>query len=106
MFYDIDLCITSGEVDPIRKIYFTAAIWNTIQKQTKAIRELPEICQIKLLVIVGSGNVVQPEDDIMFNNHILIIHVKGRVPASELIATVPEILALLHEAPLDEIGWF
>ena len=26
MFYDIDLCTTPGEVDPIRELYYTAAI--------------------------------------------------------------------------------
>ena len=43
MYYDIDLCTTPGEVDPIRELYYTAAIWNIIQTQTKTIRELPEV---------------------------------------------------------------
>ncbi len=105
MFYDIDLCSTPGEVDPIRELYYTAAIWNIIQKQTKAIRELPEVHKIKMLVPVGSGDAVQPEDDIMFKNQILLTLVEGRPPATELKATASEVLALLHEAPLDGIGW-
>ena len=105
MFYDIDLCTTRGEVDPIRELFYTAAIWNVIQKQTKSIRELPEVCKIKPMVPVGSGNAVQPEDDIMFKNQILITHVKGRSPATELKAAAQKVLALLHEAPLDGIEW-
>ena len=92
-------------MDPIRELYYTAAIWNIIQKQTKTIRELPEVRKIKLMVPVGSGNAAQPEDDIMFKNKILITHVEGRTPATELKATVHEVLALLHEAPLDGVGW-
>ena len=78
IFYDIDLCTTPGEVDPIRELYYTAAIWNVIQKQTKTIREIPEIRKIKPMVPVGSGNAVQPENDKMFKNQILITHVEGR----------------------------
>ena len=37
---EIDLCSTSGEIDPIREIYSTAAIWTVIQKQTTTIRDL------------------------------------------------------------------
>ena len=85
-----------GEVDPIRELYYTAAIWNVIQKQTKSIRELPEVRNIKPMVPVGSGNAVQPEDDIMFKNQILITHVEGRPTATELKATAQEVLALLH----------
>ena len=96
MYYDIDLCTTPGEVDPIIELFYTAAIWNVIQKQTNTIRELPEVRKIKPMVPVGSGNAVQPKDDIMFKNQILITHVEGRPPATELKATVHEILALLH----------
>ena len=105
MFYDIDLCTTPGKVDPIREIFYIAGIWNVIQKQTNRIRKLPEFHKIKLLVPVGSGNAAQPEDDIMFKNQILKTPVEGRPPATELKATAPEVLALLHEAPLDGIGW-
>ncbi len=105
MFYDIDLCSTPGEVDPIRELYYTAAIWHVAQKQTKAIRELPEVHKIKMQVPVGSGDAAQPEDNIMFKNQILLTLVEGRPPATELKATAPEVLALLHEAPLDGIGW-
>ena len=41
----------------------------------------------------------------MFYHQILITHVEGRPPATELKATASEILALLHEASLDELGW-
>ena len=74
-----------------------------IQKQTKSIRELPEVRKIKPMVPVGSGNAVQSEDDIMFKYQIFITHVEGRPPATELKATAQEVLALLHEAPLDGI---
>ena len=96
MFYDIDLCTTSGEVNPIRELYYTAAIWNVIQKQTQTIRELPEVRKIKPMVLVSSGNAVQTEDDILFKNQIFITHVEGRPPATELKATAQEVLALLH----------
>ena len=33
-------------------------------------------------------------------------HVEGRPPATELKATEHEVLALLHGAPLDGVGWF
>ena len=105
MFYGIDLCTTSGVVNPIRELYYTAAIWNVIQKQTKTICELPEVRKIKPMVPVGSENAVQPENDIMFKNQILITHVEARPPATELKATAHKVLALLHEAPLDGIGW-
>ena len=105
MFYDIDLCTTPGEVDPIRELYYAAAIWNVIQKQTKSIRELPEVRKIKLMVPVGSGNAVQFEDDIMFKNQIFITYVENRPPATELKATAQEVLAFLHEAPLNGIEW-
>ena len=105
MFYDIDLCSNPGEVDPIRETYYTAAIWNVIQKQTKAIRELPEVQKIKMLVPVGSGDAAQPEDDIMFKHTILVTKVEGRPPTTELKATAPEVLALLHEAALEGIAW-
>ncbi len=65
VLYDIDLCSTAGEVDPIRKVYYTAAIWNVVQNQTKARRGLPEIHIIKMLIPIGSGEAVQPED-VMF----------------------------------------
>ena len=77
MFYDIDICTTPGEVDPIRELYYAAAIWNLIQKQTTTISELPEVRKIKLMVPVCCGNAVKPEDDIMFNNQIFITHVEG-----------------------------
>ena len=32
----------------------------------------------------------------MFKNQILITHVEGKIPATELKATVHEVLALLH----------
>ena len=83
----------------------TAAIWNVIQKQTKTIRELPEVRKIKLMVPVSSGNAFQLEDDIMFKNQIFITHVEGRPPATEYKATAHEVLALLHEASLDGVGW-
>ena len=41
----------------------------------------------------------------MFKNQILITHVEGRPPATELKATAQEVLALLHEAPRDGIEW-
>ena len=105
MFYDIDLCSTPGELDPIREIYYTAAIWNVIQKQTKTIRELPEVHKIKMIRPIGSGNAAQFEDDIMFKNQILLTVVEGRPQATKLKDTAPEVLALLHEALLDGIGW-
>ena len=58
-----------------------------------------------MLVPVGSGNLAQPEEDIMFKNQILITHVEGRPPATELNATASEVLEFLHEAFLDGIGW-
>ena len=70
-----------------------------------SIRELPEVRKIKLMVPVGSDKADQPEDDIMFNYQILITHVEGGPPATELKATTQEVLALLHEAPLDGIEW-
>ena len=57
------------------------------------------------MVSVVSGNGAQPEQDIMFKNQILITHVEGRPPVTEFKTTTHEVLALLHEAPLDEVGW-
>lgn len=90
MFNSINLCSTPGEVDPILELYYRAAICHIIQKQTKVIRELPEIHNIKLLVPIGSGDAVQPENDIMFINKILLTHVEDRLPATELKATAPK----------------
>ena len=41
----------------------------------------------------------------MVKNQILLTHVEDRPPPTELNATAPEVLALLHDAPLDKIGW-
>ena len=72
------------QLDPIREFYYTAAIWTVIQKQTKKIRELPQVHKIKMLVSIGSGHGTQHEDDIMFKNQILLTVVEGRPPATEL----------------------
>ena len=58
-----------------------------------------------MLVPIGSGNAAQPENDVMFKTQILLTVVEGRPPATELKATTPEVLALLHEAPIYGIGW-
>lgn len=58
MFDNINLCSTPGEVDLNRELYYTAAIWQVIQKQTKIIRELHKVYKIKLLVPVDSGDAV------------------------------------------------
>ena len=77
MLYDIDLCSTLNKVDPILEIYYTAAIWNIILKQTKVIHERPEIYKIKLLVPVWSGGAAQPKG-VMFKHtiqaHIMFKH--------------------------------
>ena len=57
------------------------------------------------MVLINSENAVKPEDDKIFKTQILITHVEGRPPATELKATAHEILALLHETPLDGVGW-
>ena len=95
MFYNINLCSTPGEVHPIRELYYTAAIWHVIQKQTKAILELPEVHKIKLLVPVCSEDTAQPEDDKMFKNQILLTNVEGKPPSTKLKETPAEV-SFLH----------
>ena len=102
---EIDLCSTPGETDPIRELYYTAAIWNVIQKQTKASRSLPEVYKIKALTPIGCGFAIQPQDDIMFKQFIVLTTVQERRPAAELNATPEDILYLLHESPRDGIEW-
>ena len=105
VLYDLDLCCTPGEVDPIRVLYYTAAIWNVIQNQTKAICSLLGVYKIKALIPVGCGFAIQPEDDVMFKQIIMLTTVPDRRPATELNVTSEEMLYLLHEAPRDGIEW-
>ena len=45
----------------------------------KEIRERPGVHKIMMLVLVGSGDAAQPEDDIMFKNNILLLMLKAEL---------------------------
>ena len=99
VLYEIDLCLTPGEVDLIREHNYTVEIWNVIQKHRKVIPNLPEVHKIKALTPVGCGYAIQTEDDIMLKQIILLTTVQDRRPATVLNAIPEEMLFLLHEAP-------
>ena len=76
-----------------------------VQNQTKAIRSLPEVYKIKALTPVGCGFAIQPEDDVMFKQNIMLTTVQDRRPATELNVAPEEMLYFLHEAPCEGIEW-
>ena len=55
-----------------------------IQRNTKAIRSLPEVHTIKTLTPIGCENAIQLEDDVMFKQIIMLTTVQYRRLATEL----------------------
>ena len=51
---------------------------------------------LTLSTLTFVDNAAQSEHDKMFKNYIFITHVVGRLLATELKTTAPEVLALLH----------
>lgn len=70
-----------------------------------AIRSLPNIRNITILMLVISDKSAHPENDVMFKHGILLTLMIRQVSATDFNITAVEVLSLLHEAPRTGIEW-